>query len=583
MKHGAKLGYAGALVLGVMVGCGSSDSGAVEGNRGADGNVPGTGAGQPGGQDSDPGSEVEVEPAFQVPIVSGRWVWTANPSSGAVAVIDAQSLVVHTARAGDGPTQLAALPPPRGGGSRALVINGLSSDATLLTAGDDGVVVADATLPLHRGANAWVTTSDGRFAIAWTNVAALQNPDPSEGFQDITVLSLAEGARSSKRLSVGFRPVRVFVDDDDRYAYFATDAGIAVVDLLASNGPEVVREVEVSAEPARDSGPREVNVTPDGSFAFVSRRGQSHVTVVDLSAGSFADVQLPGVVTDLDLSADAELAVVVVQRPALATQELPAAGGSGGEGGDASGGVGGDAGGVGGGVGGDAGGSMTGPGSAVVLLPVREIFDVPTTFRTIESDESFGSVELGENGRALLFQNGSPSSRLTLLDLGAAANEPPRTLNLKLPVFSAAATPDGEHALVLLKPPAGSAKPGAFAVVPLGGDLPAAIHGTVAATVPPDLAVGTPAMVALDDGHALVTVSDGTQVHVAYLVGMPSLLVDPIALGSAPLRGGSGIVPEANRAFVAQQHPEGRITFIDLDSGAHRTLTGFELSSRVRK
>jgi hypothetical protein len=577
VKHGAKLGYAGALVLGVMVGCGSSDSSTAEGNRGTDGDVPGTGAGQPGGQESDPGPEVEAEPAFQVPIVSGRWVWTANPSSGAVAVIDAQSLVVHTARAGEGPTQLAALPPPRGGGSRALVLNGLSSDATLLTAGDDGVVVADTTLPLHRGANAWATTSDGRFAIAWTNVAAVQNPDPSEGFQDITVLSLAEGARSSKRLSVGFRPVRVFLDDDDRYAYFATDAGIAVVDLLASNGPEVVREVAVSAEPARDSDPREVNVTPDGSFAFVSRRGRSHVTVVDLGAGSFADVQLPGVVTDLDLSADAELAVVIVQRPAVATQELPAAGGSGGEGGDAG------AGGEGGDASGGAAGSMTGRGSAIVLLPVREILDAPTTFRTIESDESFGSVELGENGRALLFQNGSPSSRLTLLDLGAAASEPSRTLDLKLPVFSAAATPDGEHALVLLKPPAGSAKPGAFAVVPLSGDLPAAINGTVAATVPPDLAVGAPAMVALDDGHALVTVSDGSQVHVAYLVGMPSLLVDPIALGSAPLRGGSGIVPEANRAFVAQQHPEGRITFIELDSGAHRTLTGFELSSRVRK
>jgi hypothetical protein len=32
---------------------------------------------------------------------------------------------------------------------------------------------------------------------------------------------------------------------------------------------------------------------------------------------------------------------------------------------------------------------------------------------------------------------------------------------------------------------------------------------------------------------------------------------------------------------VAQRHPEGRITFIDLDTGEQHTLTGFELSTEV--
>jgi len=48
-----------------------------------------------------------------------------------------------------------------------------------------------------------------------------------------------------------------------------------------------------------------------------------------------------------------------------------------------------------------------------------------------------------------------------------------------------------------------------------------------------------------------------------------------------PLPQASGLVPEANQAFVAQQHPEGRITFIDLDTNAQHTLTGFELSTKV--
>jgi hypothetical protein len=40
-------------------------------------------------------------------------------------------------------------------------------------------------------------------------------------------------------------------------------------------------------------------------------------------------------------------------------------------------------------------------------------------------------------------------------------------------------------------------------------------------------------------------------------------------------------VPDANKAFVAQRHPEGRITFIDLETGEPRTMTGFELIAKV--
>jgi hypothetical protein len=91
-------------------------------------------------------------------------------------------------------------------------------------------------------------------------------------------------------------------------------------------------------------------------------------------------------------------------------------------------------------------------------------------------------------------------------------------------------------------------------------------------------------MVALDDERAVVTVSDpATQTFVAYVVKLPELTIDAIPLASAPLRQASGIVAEANQAFVAQQHPEGRITFIDLDTMEPRTLTGFELSTEVGK
>jgi hypothetical protein len=608
VKQGVKL-LTGSLVLVTMAASCSSD-GTFDDDSLNFG--PSAAGGSSSGEPLDPGEQVplpepekEADASFRVPVVSGRWVWTANPTSGRVALIDATSFTVKTALAGAAPTYLAALPAPKGS-SRALVLNARSNDATLLATTADGEIEARATLPVHAGANAWATTPDGRFAIAWTDASAEANPDPSQGFQDITVLDLEGETPSSKRLSVGYRPARVFMDDDSRYAYVVTDAGIDVVDLKSERGPIVEREVEVSANPANDTARRDVNVTPDGAFAFVSRDGKDYITVVNVEQGRFKDIALPGVVTDLDLSADASLAIAIVREPTLAADTPAAGAGAGGVAGQANevgageggagaaaGGGGSDAGGAAGQHGGEGGGDGVseggaGPGqqaptkSMVVLLPVATAFDAPGTFERVRLNELFGSVELGQQGEtALLYSNGVPRTHLTLLQLGEAAGSSHRTLDLKIPIFSAISTPDGAHAIALLEPPAGSKLPGAFAVVPVRRNLPAKIQGTKAITVAMDAGAQTPAMVAISDERALVTVSDGVGTHLAYLARMPELTVDAIELASKPLPRASGIVSEANQAFIAQQHPEGRITFIDLDTNAVHTLTGFELSSQV--
>jgi hypothetical protein len=118
--------------------------------------------------------------------------------------------------------------------------------------------------------------------------------------------------------------------------------------------------------------------------------------------------------------------------------------------------------------------------------------------------------------------------------------------------------------------------------VPVAKNLPAKIQGTAAPTVHAATAPNLAAMLAVGDTRALVTVSDGS-LSVSYLVSMPELTVDTFELDSVPLPHGSGLVPDANQAFVAQKHPEGRITFIDLDTKQRRTLTGFELSTKVDK
>src|SRR5437868_920532 len=47
--------------------------------------------------------EKEEAQSYRAPVVSGRWVWTANPDTGKVAIVDAKSFSVRLADAGVGP------------------------------------------------------------------------------------------------------------------------------------------------------------------------------------------------------------------------------------------------------------------------------------------------------------------------------------------------------------------------------------------------------------------------------------------------------------------------------------------------
>ena len=135
-------------------------------------------------------------------------------------------------------------------------------------------------------------------------------------------------------------------------------------------------------------------------------------------------------------------------------------------------------------------------------------------------------------------------------------------------------TDDGANAIVLhrMKPVAGSTVRGAFSVVPVDGDLPAKIVGTTAAPTGVALAPAS-------DRALVTTRDDGSRTYGVYLAKMPSLEVLPFPLASPPMA--VGIAAVSGRGFVAQEHPEGRITFLDLAAGQARTITGFELGARV--
>jgi DNA-binding beta-propeller fold protein YncE len=84
---------------------------------------------------------------------------------------------------------------------------------------------------------------------------------------------------------------------------------------------------------------------------------------------------------------------------------------------------------------------------------------------------------------------------------------------------------------------------------------------------------GATAYVALDGGDAV------TATRALHVVAARTGVVRSLPLGSPP--SAVGIVPSAKQAFVAQRHPQGRMSFVALATGAVRTVTGFDLNSQI--
>jgi hypothetical protein len=478
--------------------------------------------------DPPPPPEVESERSFQVPVVTGSLIWAANPDSGRVALVDAVTREVQTLAAGLGPRYLAAI--EGDGDERAIVINTGSFDATLFREASDGAL-SDVDIAIHVGANAWATSAGGRWAVAWSDASREARLDPTEGLQDVSVIDLSAARPVAQRFSVGYRPVALTIDAEESRLYAVTQSGISVIAL--GDEPRLQGDVTIlssAEELAGDAGAPvldDVPISADGRFALVRFAGAERLKVLDLASGESQVLELPGEVSDVDIAGDGRRAVAVIRAT-----------------------------------------------SQVVTFDLAAVLEDASALILTELDgAAIGSVSLPESGsHALLFTNAVPSDQLAIFDQSAPENS--RVVSLKAPIDAVFPAPDGSHAIALLTPDADSVRAGAFSVVPVDESLPPKIQGTDA---PPfqvsvaDTRVGVRGLV--------TTRQDAGALYAVYLARMPSLQVDRIELASPPIA--TGILPELGIGFVAQEHPEGRITFIDLETAEPETLTGFELATRV--
>lgn len=489
----------------------------------------------------------EVEYELGAPVSSLRYVYVAMPDEDKVAKIDGKTLAVSSISVGEHPEIVAAVP----NSDTAVALDTVNGTATIIRP----TVSADqkltfATLP---NLNQLMVDPSGRFAVAWfdltraiADAGGLDFVDQIGSFQDVTVVDLQNGEETAVDLTVGFRPREVEFDAAGDRAYVITDDGVSVIDLASATeqGPSIVPPIPIG-DPFADPTALEVDVMATGDYAVVRESGESSVRVLGLAGperGVSRVIDLPSEPTDLDLSPDGTRAFAVLRDTSqLAVIDVP--------------------------------GDAVDP-SGVDLVDL--------------GGETVGSLVLTDDAsRGVLFTNAYAVERITVIELDHPDGQPGyphATYPLQKSIRYVQIHPNGHKAIIFHAKAAGDPdqaqsldefidKSYGYSVF----DLDQGFAKLQLTPVDPG-AMAMPASaqrayVILDGGD-----SEGALAEVQ-TIELDTGVVRHLTLGSPPET--VGVLPDAGTAFVSQRHALGRISFIDIASGAVRTITGFDLNSLI--
>lgn len=368
--------------------------------------IPGTSGGS-GGTAPTVIGETEIT-RFRPPVISGDYLWSANPQSGKVALIHAPTLATRVLSAGLQPTVLAAVPSETHDAS-AIVINEGTSDASFFRVSE--FEVTQARIPLHVGANRWAISPTGRHAVAWSGSDG--GLDPTNGLQEITIIDLADERPSGQRLSIGFLPLTVSFDENETHAIVTAQAGISIVNLDTHDTAWV---------PIVGGENRDISITKDGRHALVRRAEVSTVEIIPLDGSDEQlSIEFPGPPTDLDVAPSGRAVAVLRQQEMVAT------------------------------------------------FLVDDILADPTAYETVSlPGQTVGSAELTEDGlTAVLYTNAFDNSFVSVVHLeegdGFLTHS---TFDTQTAVESVTVSPSGNHAVVRARTTPGS-NAGAFTILSL--------------------------------------------------------------------------------------------------------------------
>ena len=466
-------------------------------------------------------SETEQDFLMLAPATTDAYVFVANPDRDTVTRVAVPSLEVITVDVGVNPSVAVTTVDY----SKAVVFNEGSDDVSIL----DADTLDEVRVEVREHLNAMELSPDGEWVICYRDVdvdvdADDEEPEDDGGVESYNEISLVNTSSYDHwPMVVGFNPHEVVYTAESELALVVSDAYVALIDLTAAEPePYLVQLADDLLDPP---AAEEIEIAPDGSYAFVRQFGADEIAILDLVTATVDRVPVGYNPTDLDITPDGSRAVVVSRGD----QEL-------------------------------------------WLLETADPF-APAEVVPLPDGYVLGSLQLSPDGETgILYTTATLQDRYATWDISTGEVT---MRGLVKPVMSMSVSPTGESLLVFHTledaEDADSSSPyyGEWAMTLLDMDD--------FRSNPMRLAAEPEAYAHADDGEHGFFIMTG-QDHLVVL-DYGTLLPEDIELKSEPLH--VGTLPGSDWAYASQEHYLGRISFYDSDSGALETITGFELNSEI--
>lgn len=576
-----------ALALIFVVGaCGGDDAAYYEdgddraSGENADNNAAndaGNGGGFSNDENEPPPDENPEDYEFTAPAIIGPDIYVANETLNSVAIINSQNLGVRTVLTGAEPTQVVGPTVEAAGDeARAMVLNEGSSTVTAITP----ETYETMTVSVLRGANSIAASPDGQYGVVWYDD---EEAEPNRPVGDRSAISLVSGSESYQ-IAVGYSIRQVLFDESGQQALILTNDGLSVIDLAAIEDDQFVapldfRDGELASYPIRDLN---VEITADGDYLVAYRNDEPYLLVTDLGSEETSVVELPAPPTGTTFRAGDdgwELLAVLRSEGQVLRADLPQ-------------------------------GLELAAEEQALLADEEPVDDEPVDGEEPVDEEPGddplyteyagyrfvelpfvgpGAVALTADGdEAFVFTTVGDETRAVLLTL---ESDEAQVITFEKTIRGVLADKRGDALIVFHNKEPGSTE----GLVPTDPEYVARRYGFTIL----DLASGTTRLILTEfDLDDAVLWSPDTGNAVAYMtfaspapgakepahrdvlrVDLGSFRKDSFRLSSLP--DGLGLIAEAGKIFINQIHPQGRITFVDVESNERQTVTGYQLNAGI--
>lgn len=483
---------------------------------------------------------------FQEPKTSQNFVFALSPDNDSIAVIDPATLAIRSIDLPHEPFGIEVVP----GQDAAVIVARAGRMVSYLACDARACTLQSQATARHYPAVA--VSGDGKWALLWTPDPAIpdQGAEGVVGVVDLQKLAAGTPAAIVER-ATGRRNTNAFFRMEQGVAVDAVvlaEDDLAVLPLADLGSTPLPLQVALPSDYTAVAS-RQAVAAPDGAMVLVRSYASHDLGALDVSARSFHRLTMPGTPSDLALTQDGHTAVVVLRDVGqVGLLSLPAA--------------------------------LTDPNAV-------QFVNAPLPADLCGSDGGTctvfpGQASLSPDGRrAALFTNAEASKSFAVLDLATGQVAPFTGLDKWIQTLGIG--PDGNTLIALHRPnPASTAADSyqrmvdqseGYSVVDLTAGF---AQLKLTQKVPPQQFV-----FASDGAHAAVTLSDTA--HAVFAVDdidLQTLVTSSLALASRPQYAGA-FAGDTPLVWVTQDHPAGRISFVDLSTEQVRTATGYALNSGI--